>query len=169
MLRDQLSHLEASSESFSSCDLTSLFQVVNQITNFAHDSSVSTESTINSSVRVILIYGRSHVIPTVDRTAYDGLVNKLLSHPNFFMDILYLHERPDNSTHDFGPQEVYDLLTSLEDTSGENGKHFYMFESVGNAPRVYTYSGLLLAHPLQRHFDQVTAKEQTAKLFACIK
>ncbi|XP_010447312.1 PREDICTED: uncharacterized protein LOC104729967 isoform X3 [Camelina sativa] len=110
-------------------DLTLLFQEAAQ--------QAKTSRAQNQSLRVILIYCRSSVIPT-----YDWPVNQKL----FTLDILYLHDRPspDNSPHD-----VYDsLVDAIKRVSKCEG---YIFGSGhGLAQSFFKRMSTLLSHPSQR-------------------
>ena len=92
--------------------------------------------------RVILIYARSAIIPSVS-DAYAPLRDSLFASSSFFLDVLYLHEKPNPQNR---PQEVFDKLTSAEITSPES----FFLEDSTNYRRLVLHTTLLLAHPRQR-------------------
>ena len=69
---------------------------------------------------------------------------KLLEHPSFFIDALYVHKKP--SEGGSCCQDVYDFLTKFEDAS----KLSYFFEVTASIPRLSQHTAMLLAHPCSR-------------------
>jgi len=90
--------------------------------------------------RVILIYARSNTIPRF-RTSQKYLEN-LTENPYFFLDVLFVHEPPDN---DNMCEAVYAEIAALDTTSFS-----YIFEVGRNAAKIHDNMAKLLAHPLQR-------------------
>ncbi|KAF9398402.1 hypothetical protein BGZ94_006016, partial [Podila epigama] len=107
----------------------------------------------NMSVRVIMIYSRSDVLPTVP----DPMVLKdLRSHENpFFFDCIYLHKKHNEVPGEIKPQHIYDRLTEIEDIDSIG----YCFELCKMVRKYCQAMAELLAHPkvrlLQDEFDAI--------------
>ena len=87
-------------------------------------------------------YGRSHAVPTLSEGT--STFKRLLEHPSFFIDALYVHKKP--SEGGSCCQDVYDFLTKFEDAS----KLSYFFEVTASIPRLSQHTAMLLAHPCSR-------------------
>ncbi|KAK2167494.1 hypothetical protein LSH36_27g09102 [Paralvinella palmiformis] len=119
-------------------DMTSLFDVIRKQVELPKlsDPSVVSPPYI---VRALLIYGRSHCVPTYSNKQS---LNILLSSPHFFIDAFYIHEVP---AEDNQCEVIFDTLCELD----EKGL-FYIFEVSRNPTRLYDCMAQLLPHPLQR-------------------
>eukprot|EP01006_Ploeotia_vitrea_P058815 TRINITY_DN70312_c0_g1_i1.p1 TRINITY_DN70312_c0_g1~~TRINITY_DN70312_c0_g1_i1.p1 ORF type:complete len:262 (-),score=106.13 TRINITY_DN70312_c0_g1_i1:14-772(-) len=94
-------------------------------------------------VRVIFIYGRTTVVPTLSGSADTALQTyPVLVHPQFFLDAVYLHR----AGREKEPQAVFDAILALDD----NAHSGYFFEHAAKLKNVFRSMGVLLAHPLQR-------------------
>lgn len=89
---------------------------------------------------VVLIYCRSHAIPKFDLT--ENKVCDLTENPNFFIDVLYVHEP---STVESKSKEIFKKLKKLN-LRGQS----YIFEVGRNAVRLFDLMSEFLSHPLQR-------------------
>jgi len=145
----KLNSLQSQGE-YNSCNLNSLFELLN--TKFPEIVTAST-SPPKVIYRTILIYGRSNVIPSLQRSA---LIKRVLSSPVFYFDALYLHSKPSKDT---CPQEIYDFITEIEC----NAHIQYFFENSTSLRKFFLHCTHLLAHPLQRQ-EQDTFKTLLSEL-----
>ena len=83
-----------------------------------------------------------HAVPTLSEGT--STFKRLLEHPSFFIDALYVHKKP--SEGGSCCQDVYDFLTKFEDAS----KLSYFFEVTASIPRLSQHTAMLLAHPCSR-------------------
>ncbi|ELU05484.1 hypothetical protein CAPTEDRAFT_27383, partial [Capitella teleta] len=90
-------------------------------------------------VRTILLYGRSHCIPTFSTTKAQL---ELTSSPYFFMDAYYLHQVPSDENK---CEAIFDVLCSLDRTGLS-----YVNEVSRNPTKLYDCMAQFLPHPLQR-------------------
>lgn len=109
------------------------------------------------TVRLILTFGRSFTVPTCSNML---LRERLVASRAFFFDVLYLHVKA--GVQGAIPQQVYDffIICSQADPAAaptSEPKTAYVFECTARASRLQTYVCKLLAHPLQRDFDQDAA------------
>ncbi|BBN01765.1 BRISC and BRCA1-A complex member 1 [Marchantia polymorpha subsp. ruderalis] len=120
----------SSQGSYPQFDLSSLLQV--------GVSEARVAQTQGRSLRVVLVYCRSSVVPEFQE--------QLMEQQNFTLDALYMHDKPGPNN---CPQKVYDALVDvLEHVSHHEG---YIFESSsGSARTLFRHICLLLAHPQQR-------------------
>lgn len=116
---------------YKSCDLSQLFRMV------ATEAKKSRAQF--RSLRVILIYCRSSVVPECPSHWPEN--QKL-----FTLDVMYLHDKPSGEN---CPQKVYDALVDvLEHVSEHEG---YIFENGTGITRVlFRDTCVLLSHPQQR-------------------
>jgi len=96
-------------------------------------------------LRIIFIYGRSSVIPSVNKSE---LVKSYLQDPNFAFDALYLHEKssPENKI-----QQVYNEIVSME----LEEQNFYFYETSKSSKRLTSAMFQLLAQPGQRPMQSI--------------
>ncbi|KAL7647245.1 UNVERIFIED_CONTAM: hypothetical protein RMT77_002503 [Armadillidium vulgare] len=137
---NELESLEEISSSSSSFDLSELFGLIKSRITLPSESSDLTVTPPPYIIRAIFIYGRSLCVPQFlnGKESY----SELMTSPYFFLDILYVHEPPDDSTKCEG---IFDLLCDL-DSTGWN----YILEVGRNATKLHNLGSILLAHPLQR-------------------
>ncbi|TPX37464.1 hypothetical protein SmJEL517_g00763 [Synchytrium microbalum] len=92
------------------------------------------------SLRAIIIYGRSNVLPTVPSPE---LLDKVRANPAITIDCVYLH----GLARDYGEmvQEIYERLTEFE-----LREDMYSFELSQRAPRYGIAMTQLVSHPAQR-------------------
>ncbi|EGD72469.1 hypothetical protein PTSG_00493 [Salpingoeca rosetta] len=144
---DMLGHVDVQG-TFSECQLDSLVANLEPL--------LSQTSSGLHTVRAILIYGRSRVLPTWTDA------NRLLSDGRFVLDVLYLfdreammgdasslasgsaHHRPDAA--DGEAAGVFDALVRLVAPSQRS----YLFSVSTSVLRLYQSMASLAAHPLQR-------------------
>lgn len=134
-----LSHLESITEDLpeeeqQSYDLGQLFEAIH-----ARIASPARHQPTFVS-RVILIYARSNTIPKFHTGP--KYLDSLTENPYFFLDVLFVHEPPDD---DNMCEAVYAEITALDTTSFS-----YIFEVGRNAAKIHDNMAKLLAHPLQR-------------------
>ncbi|XP_008202499.1 BRISC and BRCA1-A complex member 1 [Nasonia vitripennis] len=115
-------------------DLQQIFNLIYQ--KVIHEKSVLEDNV----VRIILLYCRSNIIPRFNTT--NVIMQEIISNPNFFLDILYVHEIPslDNKC-----EEIYSELNKLDIKSVS-----YIMELSRNVAKLHNYMARLLAHPAQR-------------------
>jgi hypothetical protein len=123
--------LTTDSVNYDQCDLSALLQLA--------ATEARTSISQGRSLRVILIYCRSTVVPEFSE-------QWLERHNSFTLDAVYMHEKPSPTN---CPQSVYDgLVDALERVSQREG---YIFESSsGSARTLFKQICLLLHHPHQR-------------------
>ncbi|KAI8848975.1 hypothetical protein BC829DRAFT_205171 [Chytridium lagenaria] len=95
-------------------------------------------------LRVIIIYFRSSVLPTLPSPAK---MNEFFRNPNFTLESVFLHDKP---SHENKVQEVYDRLNELDDGKGRSFETTLFRKLI----KIFTY---LLAHPKVRRVDDLTA------------
>ena len=105
-----------------------------------YDHITDTSLLKNNTIRVILIYCRSNILPKFNTTEY--LIQRLVNNPNFFLDVLYVHESPNSENK---CEKIYTELTKLDIKNIS-----YVMEVGRNAVGVHNFMARLLAHPLQR-------------------
>jgi hypothetical protein len=109
----------------------------------------------DKTVRLILAFGRSFVVPTCSDLA---LRERLIASRFFFFDTLYLHAKA--GVNGACPQQIFDFFTFCSQADATNAalsetpKSSYVFECTARASRLHAYVCKLLAHPLQRETDQ---------------
>ncbi|ORZ20887.1 hypothetical protein BCR41DRAFT_420931 [Lobosporangium transversale] len=120
---------------FKAFDTTSMFKEVLEHINL--------DEVDGSSYRLIMIYTRSDVIPSVpDR----NLLDVLYSSGKFFCDCVYIHLKSSESTGPVKPQHVYDRLTDIEDPRAPG----YYYELTRIFKKYCSVMAELLAHPYVR-------------------
>jgi hypothetical protein len=100
----------------------------------------------NTIYRTIVFYSRSNVIPELKLgVELPSDAKALLTSPNFYFDILYMHSKPskDNKT-----QQVFDFFTDIENVVPKD-QFCYISESC-TKPRFHTQLAQLVAHPKLR-------------------
>lgn len=120
-------------------DLSSLFELI--------EEKIDLPTIINPEiipppyvVRMIMVYGRSHCIPTFlkDKQA----LKRLLQSHYFFLDVFYIHIPPNEGNR---CEDIFDALCELD----EKGTS-YIVEVSRNPTKLHDSMAKLLAHPLQR-------------------
>lgn len=102
----------------------------------------------DSLVRVVLVYGRSHAVPTLSAAP------ALLEHPRFFLDALYIHKKM--SAPGVVCQDVYDFFMQNFESDVDHAagpaphKTAYFFEVATSVTRLQQHVMMLLAHAGQR-------------------
>ncbi|XP_035698294.1 BRISC and BRCA1-A complex member 1-like [Branchiostoma floridae] len=92
-------------------------------------------------VRVLLLYGRSHCVPSAPEDSQQMLSELLLS-PHLFLDALYVHEPP---AEDNKSIEIFNAICDLDRKCLS-----YVYEVATNVTMFHNHMAKLLAHPLQR-------------------
>jgi hypothetical protein len=94
-------------------------------------------------LRLVFIYSRSTVLPTYNlSTSKIAESYPILNHPNFFLDALYIHNKPKQNPL---VQEIFDRITMVD------CKHVCFFDAeYAKSDRIFNFLALLVAHPLQR-------------------
>lgn len=103
---------------------------------------------IRPVVRAVVVYGRSYTCPLVPMT--EEAKHPLLSHGRFFLDCIYVHRKP--SEEGVVCQEAFDLIAGMETFGG--GSHSYFLECGHNLQRFNSSMASLLAHPVQRDYQE---------------
>eukprot|EP00667_Euglena_gracilis_P015332 EG_transcript_15964 len=133
----QLSTLRPFAEEFPRFSLDSVFEVCAAKMAECDDG----DTTI---YRAIVIYGRSHCVPTRARCA---AARRLLQSPRFWIDIVYVHRRFPKEGPEFATmQAAFDALVSAEHANHQA----YIVECCVDSSKLPYKFGLLLAHPQQR-------------------
>ncbi|ELT95502.1 hypothetical protein CAPTEDRAFT_179942 [Capitella teleta] len=143
----------------SSFDMSSIFEVIQQ--NVRLPSVRSNPHVIPPPyiVRTILLYGRSHCIPTFSTTKAQL---ELTSSPYFFMDAYYLHQVPSDENK---CEAIFDVLCSLDRTGLS-----YVNEVSRNPTKLYDCMAQFLPHPLQRPIQRHACydiEDQATPLTSC--
>jgi len=122
-------------------DLNSVFDIINKEVDL---SPPNADPTIPRAeiVRTILLYGRSYSIPQLTKT---NEIEKLLSSPQFTVDVVMTHEPPDSANH---CDRIFKSLQEI-DTKG----FAYSFSVSRNASELHSAMGKILSHPLQRPYQ----------------
>ncbi|KAJ3220351.1 U4/U6-U5 snRNP complex subunit lsm3 [Dinochytrium kinnereticum] len=107
-------------------------------------------------LRVIVIYFRSSVLPTIPPPVK---MNEFFRNPNFFMETLFLHDKPSEENK---VQEVYDRLNELDDGKGRSFETTIFRKLI----KIFTY---FLAHPRVRRPDDLTLKKNPKFFFLHVK
>ncbi|KAJ9577115.1 hypothetical protein L9F63_006323 [Diploptera punctata] len=125
-------------------DLTSFFDVINDHITLPHVSE-PTVCTPPYTVRVVLLYGRSHCVPKFvhGRQSF----NLLVSSEYFTLDILYIHEDPSEKN---SCEEIFSVLCELDDRGFS-----YVLDVPRNTTKLHDNMAKLLGHPLQRPVQKV--------------
>ncbi|XP_078656586.1 BRISC and BRCA1-A complex member 1-like [Branchiostoma floridae x Branchiostoma belcheri] len=92
-------------------------------------------------VRVLLLYGRSHCLPTAPEDSQQMLSELLLS-PHLFLDALYVHQPPADDNQSI---EIFNAICDLDRKCLS-----YVYEVATNVTMFHNHMAKLLAHPLQR-------------------
>ncbi|XP_078575721.1 BRISC and BRCA1-A complex member 1-like [Branchiostoma floridae x Branchiostoma japonicum] len=92
-------------------------------------------------VRVLLLYGRSHCVPSAPEDSQQMLSELLLS-PHLFLDAMYVHEPP---AEDNKSIEIFNAICDLDRKCLS-----YVYEVATNVTMFHNHMAKLLAHPLQR-------------------
>lgn len=137
VLVDNLFSLEPQG-SFSKFDISSLFDIINSKVTVG---SSSTER--GYYYRCILFYGRSSITPEYGNQ-HTKAWKQLSSLPNFFFDVLYVH---DKASKENKPQEVFDFFASLESTSASGS---YMFTESHSLKKLSCKVAQLVSNSSQR-------------------
>ncbi|XP_062512133.1 BRISC and BRCA1-A complex member 1-like [Corticium candelabrum] len=130
-------HTQQTAEEF---DLSSLFSVILDHVELPEVPDVTLPPPY--TVRVILMYGRSQSLPTLNSEAGKEALATLSRCPYFFLDVLYIHEVPSSSNQ---CERIFDELYHL-DLRVAN----YCVEASQHTVKIFNLMGALLAHPLQR-------------------
>ncbi|KAF9133032.1 Component of the BRCA1-A complex [Mortierella sp. GBA39] len=120
---------------FPSFDSTSLFELILQ--------KVDINANDCPTVRAIMIYTRSDVLPTLPDKEY---LEALHVTRKFFFDCVYIHNKASEVSGDIKPQEIYDRLTEMEDTRSPG----YFYELTRMLKKFSVAMGELLANPTVR-------------------
>jgi hypothetical protein len=180
--------------SYPRADLGSLFRVVAEhVAAGGSDSAGAATAPAaapepTTPLRVILIYGRSNVVPTIRATDLGtdtaaaaaaaavaaaattssaaaspaavsaAAVASMMLSPNFFFDAVFVHERPSDVN---ACQKIFDTITSIED---QVATAVYAFETHSNLAKLMGFFATLVAHPLQRPVDQIDFQPKLAPM-----
>ncbi|KAL1922319.1 uncharacterized protein VTP21DRAFT_9858 [Calcarisporiella thermophila] len=133
-----------------SFEIFELDQLLLTIKNYLEQSQASVDAN-DYVLRVIIIYGRTSVIP---KKPTPELLAKLYGDTKIscYIDVIFIHDRP---TADNSPQEVYDSLLDLESIDGKS----YAFEINRLAKNFALNMAMLLGHPFQRPNQIETSEE----------
>eukprot|EP00043_Microstomoeca_roanoka_P013992 m.137755 g.137755 ORF g.137755 m.137755 type:complete len:254 (-) comp15900_c0_seq5:113-874(-) len=164
---DLLPHVEAQG-SFPECDFNTVCRAM---------QSLVSKCSSNESVRAILVYSRSHVLPLISDVDLQQAKQGLLKDGRFVLDLVYLFDRraasvspaaemrqdsPEQTEglHDsvslkepsIVPSAIFDFFTSLD----VNANRFHMYSASSSVLHLYQGFAALLGHPSQRPpFDRV--------------
>jgi hypothetical protein len=130
-------------------DMSTLLQLVQE-----HFPQRSTTPTI-SYCRVLLVFGRSNDVPIYSMGR--GAHAELLQHPGFGFDVMYLHQKPNETNH---VREVFDALGRTDVQNVEGNCPNFLFARHHKAQLVMRDTSMLLQHPglrkLQpKNFDEM--------------
>ncbi|KAF8945839.1 RNA polymerase II transcription factor B subunit 4 [Haplosporangium gracile] len=120
---------------FPSFDSTSLFELILQKVDISADDC--------PTVRAIMIYTRSDVLPTLPDKQF---LEALYVTRKVFFDCVYIHNKASEVTGDVTPQGIYDRLTEMEDTRSPG----YFYELTRVLKKFSSAMGELLANPVIR-------------------
>ena len=123
-------------ENYESFEMESLLEMVNEMTLESPHHIDSDQ--VPSIIRVVFIYGRSNIIPTVNEESI-GYLNNV---PAFFMDMLYIHKEPEDENN---VMAIYEILKAFN-----TKRRSYLLQTNLNATKLHNEMGKLTAHPLQR-------------------
>lgn len=112
-----------------------------------HPEKSKTIQPSNTTYRVVMFYSRSNVVPDMKVSAAEAPVEAktLLTNPNFFFDLVYMHSKPSKENK---AQQVFDFLTSLESLAPKD-QFFYLSETC-TKPKFHIQVAQLVAHPRLR-------------------
>ncbi len=130
-LNAALASVQVSDEAPDPLDMDSLFTLL-------AEKAAPDDDTVT---RAVVVYSRSIDAPTL---ASGPSYRALQQHSNFFLDVVYVHERPSGSN---APQQVFDRLTAHE---GGAATPSFVFEHSANARRLAFSIAQLAAHPSVR-------------------
>lgn len=116
-----------------------------QIFDLIHQNVISNILPLqNQIVRTVFLYSRSNIIPRFNVTEHN--FQETLKYPNFFLDILYIHEPPSSKNQ---CEIIYNELTKLE-----TRKVSYIMEVAKNVITLNKCMAIFLGHPIQRTMNK---------------
>jgi hypothetical protein len=140
-LVDSLTHFKSNGKRVDTtcADTSDGFDVPKLVSRAIDVTGITRESTDDYSTRIVLIYGRSYVIPHSSQPIWRDQI------PFIRLDIVYVHVKINSEGNRC--QEAFDALANFVDT--EEGQS-YIFETHASKLKLNAVVTALLAHPEQR-------------------
>eukprot|EP01012_Entosiphon_sulcatum_P008905 TRINITY_DN14899_c0_g1_i1.p1 TRINITY_DN14899_c0_g1~~TRINITY_DN14899_c0_g1_i1.p1 ORF type:complete len:942 (-),score=146.23 TRINITY_DN14899_c0_g1_i1:17-2815(-) len=151
VLAKRISDMQVGKENYGALDFTSVLEVCE---TKMEECRIAPRTGLPHVFRAIVILGRSGSFPTISLNA---TATRVLQSPNFFLDVVFVH-RPVTDTTYYQMQEVFHAIVDVSKNTTTSSYIFECAVSANSARRTDKLAlafGTLLAHPLQRPYQQI--------------